>query len=162
MNPQHSLPTLVDDGLTLIESKAIITYLADKYAKTDVLYPNCPCARANVNQRLWFDATLYSSYARYYWPHIFMKAPEDPKMVTSTESSFELFDKLLEGMEYVASCHLTVADLVMVTTVATYETIGFDVSKYPNVWKWYQLVQTTMPGLEVHNAGVDALKATLP
>jgi glutathione S-transferase len=152
----------VGDGLTLIESKAIITFLAEKYAKNDALYPTCPCARSMVNQRLWFDSSLYSNYTRYYWPHIFMKTPEDPQMISSTESSFELFDKLLEGMDYVASCHLTVADLVLVTTVSTFEAIGFDISKYPNVMKWYQLVQNTMPGLEVHKAGVDALKATLP
>lgn len=153
MNPQHSLPTLQDDGLTLIESKAIITYICDKYGNDTTLYPSCPCVRALVNQRLWFDASLYTSYTRYFWPNIFMKTPEDSQMYTSLESNLELFDKLMENCEYAAGCHLTIADLCLCTTVSTYEALGIDVAKYPNVWKWYQLVLSTMPGLETHLAG---------
>lgn len=162
MNPQHSLPTMQDEGLTLIESKAMITYLCEKYASDDNLYPSCPAIRANVNQRLWFDASLYSSYARYFWPNIFMKAPEDPKMYSSLENNLELFDVLLEGNDYAAGCQLTIADLCLVTTCSTYEALGVDLTKYSNVWKWYQLVLETMPGVDVHNEGVEAFKATLP
>lgn len=55
MNPQHTIPTLVDDGFVLSESRAILGYLAEKYGSSTGLYPNDPKARGVVNQRLMFD-----------------------------------------------------------------------------------------------------------
>ena len=42
-------------------SKAIITYLMNKYAPDSELYPKDPAARAMVDQRLYFDSGLFAS-----------------------------------------------------------------------------------------------------
>lgn len=55
MNPQHCIPTMVDKGLVLWESRAIMTYLVSAYAKDDTLYPKDLKVRALVDQRLHFD-----------------------------------------------------------------------------------------------------------
>merc|ERR1712013_756049 len=55
INPQHSLPTLVDGDLILNESRPIVGYLVNKYGKNDELYPKDPVLRAKVDQRLYFD-----------------------------------------------------------------------------------------------------------
>lgn len=71
LNPQHTIPTLVDGNLNLWESRAIIAYLVEKYGKTDSLYPKDPAKRAVVNQRMYFDmGTLYDRFATYYYPQV--------------------------------------------------------------------------------------------
>ena len=49
MNPQHAVPVLVDGDHVVSESKAIVLYLADKYAsdKPD-FYPQNEKIRASV------------------------------------------------------------------------------------------------------------------
>lgn len=60
-NPQHTIPTLEDDGYILWDSHAINIYLVDKYAKDDSLYPKDLQKRGKVNQRLFFNSSVLSN-----------------------------------------------------------------------------------------------------
>lgn len=55
INPSHTVPTLVDDGFVLTESRAIIVYLVEKYAPGNSLYPEDIKTKALINQRMQFD-----------------------------------------------------------------------------------------------------------
>ena len=57
---------IVDGSVTMNESRAIMIYITDKYAKEerDQLLGSTPEERAVVNQRLFFDATTV-------WPRFF-------------------------------------------------------------------------------------------
>lgn len=58
MNPQHTIPTLVDEDFIIWDSHAIAGYLVGKYASDDTLYPKEPKKRALVDQRLHFDSGI--------------------------------------------------------------------------------------------------------
>ena len=55
MNPQHTVPVLVDDGFVINESRAALMYLARKYGEKTDLFPQDPKSRSMVEQRLFFD-----------------------------------------------------------------------------------------------------------
>ena len=159
INPQHTIPTLVDNGFALWESRAIMVYLVEKYGKTDSLFPKCPKTRAVINQRLYFDmGTLYKSFADYYYPIIFAKAPADPENFKKMETAFEFFNTFLEGHTYAAGDSLTVADIALLATVSTFEIAGFDFSKYENVAKWYKNAKEVTPGWDENWAGCEEFK----
>uniref|UniRef100_A0A1L8E4M7 glutathione transferase n=1 Tax=Nyssomyia neivai TaxID=330878 RepID=A0A1L8E4M7_9DIPT len=156
INYQHCIPTIVDHGFNLWESRAILVYLIDKYAKNDLLYPKDPQKRARVNQQLYFDmGTLYQRFANYYYPVFFEnQAALDPAAYQKMEEAVGFLNTSLEGRLYVAGDSLTIADLAMVATISTYDGFKFDFSKYPNVVQWYEMCKK-MPGYEVNQQGVD-------
>lgn len=159
LNPQHTIPTLVDGDLSLWESRAIIAYLVEKYGKTDSLYPKDPAKRAVVNQRMYFDmGTLYDRFATYYYPQIFAKAPANPDNFKKMEEAVGFLNTFLEGQTYAAGDSLTLADITLVATISSYDLAGFDLSKYPNVEKWYAKCKATTPGYDLNEAGLAEFK----
>lgn len=66
INPKHTVPFIDDNGFRMSESRAICAYLANKYSKSDKLYPKNPKARAIVDQRLYFDVGLYEAFSKLY------------------------------------------------------------------------------------------------
>nr|AHC08058.1 delta glutathione S-transferase [Locusta migratoria] len=162
MNPQHQVPLLDDNGFYLPESRAIIAYLVDNYAKDDSLYPRDPKKRATVNRMLFFDAgTLWMNYHIYQMP-IFYGQPGDPEKQKKMLEAFALFDKLLEGKEWAAGSHVTIADYALAVTATSAQWSGVDLKVYDNVTRW---LERTKEGItcfdEINNSSFAALKELL-
>lgn len=67
MNPQHTIPLIVDqDGTIVYDSHAINVYLATKYGKNNELYPNDVVTRAKINAALHFDSGVLFARLRFY------------------------------------------------------------------------------------------------
>ncbi|KAH8388422.1 hypothetical protein KR093_005982 [Drosophila rubida] len=149
LNPQHTVPTLVDNGFSVWESRAIMVYLAEKYGKDDSLYPKDPQKKALVNQRLHFDmGTLTHAFGEYYYPQFRKEGPADPEKLKKIEAAFEFLNTFLDGQKYVAGDNFTLADIAILVTVTTYLAVNFKIDAYPNVQKWYNSVQKEAPGWE--------------
>lgn len=58
LNPRHQVPVFVDGDFVLTESRAIMAYLAGKFAQNSSLYPLDIAKRARVDERLYYDATV--------------------------------------------------------------------------------------------------------
>ncbi|KAH8236708.1 hypothetical protein KR026_008906 [Drosophila bipectinata] len=148
INPQHTIPTLVDDGFAIWESRAIAVYLVEKYGKPDSpLYPKDPQKRALINQRLYFDmGTLYDAMGKYLFPLFRTGKLGDQEALDKFNAAFEFLNTFLEGQEFVAGKELTVADIVLLATVSSTEFISFDLAKFPNVDRWYKNAPKVVPG----------------
>lgn len=156
MNPQHTIPTLNDNGFSIWESKAINIYLVEKYGKGSSLYPTDPDAKAVVNQRLFFDnSVLYQRYADAYYPYLFRGATIDPEKVKKLEEAFEFLEIFLTDNDYVAGNVLTVADISIVTSVTTARAVEFGIGKYKNVNKWLAKMQSIPGYAETNGKGIE-------
>ncbi|BFF92708.1 glutathione S-transferase D4-like [Drosophila madeirensis] len=159
LNPQHTIPTLVDDGFVIWESRAILIYLVEQYGKDDALYPKDPQKQALINQRLYFDMnTLYDAFASYYHPLLRTGSYGDAAAWTKVQNALELLNTFLEGQKYVAGSQLTIADISILATIATIELVDFDLAKYPNVAKWYANAKKVTPGWEDTLEGLLTMK----
>jgi len=157
MNPQHTIPTLNDDGFYLSESRAIIQYLANAYGKNDSLYPKDPKKRFLVEHRLAFDmGTLYHRFGDLYYPVMFAKAKVDPEKVTKLNEALQWTDDFLAKTSYIAGDNMTIADFSVMPTLSTIEAVGHDLTPYKNVTKYMSKLKEEIVGyVELNQQGAD-------
>lgn len=162
MNPQHSIPTLVDNGFVLWESRAIVIYLVEKYAKDDSLYPIDSKTRAIINQRLFFDlGTLSQKFIKYFTTKYIYKLPDDPELWKAMVTAVGIFNAFLEGQEFVACNHVTIADICLFATISFYKELKVDFQEFPNVRKWMEKCEKTLPGIEINEEGIELFRKAL-
>ncbi|XP_071516662.1 glutathione S-transferase 1-like [Panulirus ornatus] len=158
INPQHTIPTLVDGTIKLWESRAICTYLASQYGKDDSLYPNNPRARCMVDARLYFDmGTLYHRWMEYAYTVAFKGQAVDPEKLERVQEALAWLNQYLMDYTFVAGNKITVADICLVATVSTMEAAGLDLSQYKRLSRWLQRCKTSMP--DYADANGDGAKA---
>lgn len=161
LNPQHTIPTLVDNDFVLWESRAILVYLCEKYGKNDKLYPRDPKKRAVVNQRLYFDmGTLFKRFADYYLPVMFQNQKFSEEKLKQLEEAFDFLEIYLGKSTYVAGDKITVADYTVLATVTAMKVAAeIDFSKYANIERWYaQLSEEVVGHEEVCVQGAQQMK----
>lgn len=131
----------------------------DKYGKDDTLYPKDAAKRAVVNQRLFFDAgVLYQRFGEYFYPQVIAKTPADPEKLKKLGEGIGFLNTFLEGQTYVAGENLTIADLSIFASVSNFVLAAIDLKPYPNVQKWYSLLEETAPGRETDKQCLEAAK----
>lgn len=118
INPAGKLPVLVDGDVTLMESVAIVMYLADKYSDKG-LTPKDSKHRAELDQWLLFTATELEQplwrIARH--SNLYPKDKRLPADIELARNDFMPMAKVLEdhmrGREFLVGDSITVGDFVL-------------------------------------------------
>lgn len=156
LNPQHTVPVLVDDCTVITESRAAITYLVQKHKHMDKncknmdhlnLYPTCPKKRSQVDQLLYFNmGTFYKRLGDCVYPVGFGKTS------TIEEEKKDLLKEALLWVNQMTSCgfvlggSMSIADIDMMSTMSTLEACDFmDLSPYKKLTAWSQKMKKTIP-----------------
>ncbi|KAG8261721.1 hypothetical protein J6590_066783 [Homalodisca vitripennis] len=134
INPQHTVPTLVDGEFTLWDGHAIAMYLVNNYAKDDSLYPRDPKRRAVVDHRLLFDiGVLYARIRDICFPVLFRDETEvTADKIKSLEEALGWVELFLRDNLWVAGSNLTIADTAFLASITSIAVSDGAADKY---WK---------------------------
>lgn len=160
MNPQHTIPTLNDDGKIVWESHAIATYLIGKYAANDSLYPKDLYQRALIDQRLHFNsAVLFNRLIALFRNRRANNGVASEEHIASVTECLEFMEAFLASNEYLVGNSLTVADLCCITSISAIELLmTIDEKKYPKLMKWARKIEQLPYYAEANDEGLEKLK----
>lgn len=151
MNPQHTVPTLDDNGVHLWESAPICTYLIAKYGPIGgcALYPTDPVQRARIDQRLYFNAALLFPLQRTCSVDVFFrnKAHLQPELFDGVREAFDHVERFLQDGRFLVGDTLTLADLAMSTTITNILEWAplEDGPRYQRITAWLKRIDAELP-----------------
>ncbi|KAK5642254.1 hypothetical protein RI129_008421 [Pyrocoelia pectoralis] len=160
MNPQHTVPTLDDNGYYLWDSHAINIHLVTKYAKNDSLYPKDEQKKGIINQRLFFSASVFETAVSNIFKPIFNDGmrtiPQDKADVI--RGVYDFLEKFLEGHDFIAGDSLTIADFSIVSSLSFLEPfVSLTQIRNPLLLSWFQRMQDLPYYVEANKIGSDRL-----
>lgn len=148
LNPEHTVPTLVDDGHSIWDSHVIIAYLVDRYGKDDQLYPKDLIIRAKINQRLFFEASALSPKLRDATYPIFFHdglMPAKDK-VDDMYSSLDILETFLGTNAYLAGDNWTIADVSVANTILLLQFYApLSIEKHSKILAWLDRIEQNVP-----------------
>ena len=142
ISPNNRIPAIVDhdNGLSLMETGAIMLYLAEKY---DRFMPTDPRAKATaIEWLMWQMGGLGPMLGQV---HHFVHYNPDKSDYASERYSAEahrlygVLDRRLEGRDYIVDDY-SIVDMACWPWISRYEWQKIDLAQYPNVRAWYKQI----------------------
>ena len=159
INPNAKVPAIVEDGVTVFDSNAILLHLADKHGR---FVPADAAARGRMLSWLFFIATGLSPFSGQA-VHFLHHAPEAlpyarNRYLKEVERHYRVLDERLAVSRYLAGDEYTVADMALWgwANAAGYIFGEAGLTPYPNVKRLWDEISTRPAAGRAH-----ALKNTL-
>jgi GSH-dependent disulfide-bond oxidoreductase len=139
ISPNNRIPAIVDrdNNFSLMESGAILLYLAEKAGK---LLPTDKLKRYRVTEWLMWQMGGIGpmlGQVHHFVKYNNGKAPyAEERYLKEAHRLYGVLDKRLKDNEYLAG-EYSVADVATWPWISRYEWQTIDLNKYPNVKRWY-------------------------
>ncbi|MFY0682733.1 MAG: glutathione S-transferase N-terminal domain-containing protein [Thalassovita sp.] len=140
ISPNNKIPAIVDrdNGLKLMESGAIMWYLAEKHQK---FLPSDPLKQIKVLEWLMWQMGGLGPMAgqSHHYLHFNPGKAEyaEERFAAEVQRLYGVLNTQLEGKEYICD-EYTIADMAVWPWVSRYEWQQVDLADFPNVRAWYQ------------------------
>ncbi len=142
MNPNSTVPTIIDDDLVLWESNSIVRYLANKY-DDGALYPKDPGERACGERWMdWQLSVLRDAMHPMFWGLVRTK-PEDRDMDAikasrqNSADALAILDTFLGRTDYVCGSKFSICDIPAGVFVNRWFSMDIEREDLPNLRRWY-------------------------
>ena len=157
VNPNNKIPAIVDqeppasygkEPVSVFESGAILIYLAEKSGKflpTD--------AKARMQALQWLMWQMGGFGPMLGQTHHFVRFAKEKvpyaieRFTTETQRLYKVLDGHLATNEFLAGKEYSIADIATLPWAARHEWHTIDLSSYPNVKRWYELLMAR-PGVQ--------------
>ena len=140
LNPNGKVPTIIDDGLVMWESVAILLYLAEKTGK---LMPKELEPRYRVIEWLMWQMGGIGPFlgqVHHFSKYNPGKAPyAEERYLKEAHRLYGVLDRRLADREFVAGGY-SIADIAIWPWISRYEWQTIDMKQYPNVHRWYTTI----------------------
>ncbi|MFY0610780.1 MAG: glutathione S-transferase N-terminal domain-containing protein [Hyphomicrobiaceae bacterium] len=140
IGPNNKIPAIVDhdNDVSLMESGAIMIYLADKYGS---FLPKDPLARAHaIEWLMWQMGGLgpMLGQAHHYLHFNSGKAPyAEERFAAEVKRLYSVLEKRLGGREFIVDDY-SIVDMACWPWISRYEWQGVNLTDYPNIRSWYK------------------------
>ena len=142
IGPNNRIPVIVDrdTGMSLMESGAILIYLADK---TGRLLPKAGEPRYRVIE--WLMWQMGGEGPMLAQVHHFVKFNKgkalyaEERYLKEAHRLYGVLDRRLVGREFVAD-EYSIADIAIWPWISAFEWQTIDLNAYPNVKRWYTTI----------------------
>ncbi len=165
-NPNGKVPMLeLEDGRVLVESNAILCYLAEG---TDFL-PADPWRRAQALSWMFFEQYSHEPYVavarfiRGWTPLDSPRRADLPRLIERGEQALAVMEKHLQAAQWFNGDAYGVADIALFAYTHCAGDGGFDLARFPAITGWLQRVRNTerfMPMPAVGDAAAALLAAS--
>ncbi|KUP94281.1 glutathione S-transferase family protein [Tritonibacter horizontis] len=140
ISPNNKIPAIRDreTGVTLMESGAILIYLAEKY---DRFLPQED--RYEIYEWLMWQMAGFGpmlGQAHHFLKYNSGKAPyAEERFATEARRLYSVLDQRLQDRDYIVGDY-SIADIACWPWASRYEWQQIDLSAYPNVRNWYRRI----------------------
>lgn len=138
ISPNNKIPAIVDGDFALMESGAILLYLAEKAGKLSP--PQCTPEYWRMME--WLMWQMGNFGPQLGQAHHFLKFNPgkskyaELKYHTEAMRLYRVLNKRLENRDFVCDA-FTIADIAIWGWASRFEYQRIDLNKYPNVCRWY-------------------------
>lgn len=146
INVMGEVPVMVDKDMVLTQSAVIQDYITSKTSK---LGGRSADERREVLRWMFFDNHKVSGVAgplRFnvnFLPEDKRSAEVNAFLLMRLKSALKVMDSHLDGRDWLAADHLTVADIACAGYLYYEEPYGFDRTEFPNVDAWLDRLAAT-------------------
>jgi GST-like protein len=144
IGPNNKIPVIVDSdtGASVMESGAIMIYLAEKYGK---FLPSDPVKKSEVMEWLMWQmgglGPMLGQAHHYLHFNPGKAAYAEERFRDEVARLYGVLDARLEGRDYICD-EYSIADMACWPWISRYEWQEIDLANYPNVRAWYQRLLT--------------------
>lgn len=166
INPFHHIPVLVDDGLNIVESLAILDYLEAEYP-TPAMLPHNAKDLATVRMVQLVSANELLPAMFPLSPQILGLPGGDPEKIEQAKQKvatvLKFFENLLDDRPFFGSQNITLAEVVAGSIIPWLPQGGMSLGEYPKMNAWCNRLmarpawQATNPTPEV----IEAMKSRM-
>jgi glutathione S-transferase len=157
INPRGSLPVLVDGELVVAGSGALLAYVATAYDARGTWLPRMPLAFGRAMHWLDLAMTMLDAASEARKVSLFGLPGDLDRLRAESMRAFRIMDdhmlrRQMQGLEWFAAEHATIADVALFPAFALSRDFGIDHDEFAGLRRWLRRFRSlpgfmTMPGI---------------